>query len=165
MIWFKIKELEKLLTDGKLSDKLAFNYLLTSLIFLTAANYLSDDDPLWALWVHLIISIGATIWGVRKTFEINQEGDNRDYFKRFISLSFVAGIRIVVFALFVSFLIVLSNQILKFTGILFDLSSLQKELLELAGFLIFTALYYYMLLTSFKRINSGDGSRIPVEAV
>ncbi len=165
MIWFKIKELEKLLTEGKLSDKLEFQYLLTSLIIITAANYLSDEDPLWALWVHLLISLGAIIWGVRKSFEINQGGDNRDYLKRFISLTFVAGMRIVVFVLFVSFLIVVSKLILGALGVSIDLSSFLKEVLEVVAFFIFTGLYYNILLSSFKRVNSGDGSGIPGGAV
>lgn len=164
MIWFKIKELEKLLAEGKLSDTLAFNYLLTSLIIITASNYLTDEDPKWAVWGHLLISLGAIIWGVRKTFEINQEGDNRDYLNRFISLTFVAGIRIVVCIVFISFLIVISKLILNALGVSIDLSSFQKELLELVAFFIFTGLYYAMLLSSFKRVNSRDGRGIQGEA-
>lgn len=166
MIWFNIKELEKLIKDGKLSDKLVFNYLLTYLIFSVVAGYPSNfDNPLWMEWVHLIISLIAVIWGVRKTFEINQEGNNQDYFKRFISLSFVTGIRVVVFALLVLFLFNLLTEILDATGVPFSLSSFQEEILKLAGFLLVIGFYYYMLLASFKRINSGEFSGIQVEAV
>lgn len=165
MIWFNIKELEKLITDGRMSDKLAFNYLLTYLVFSIVLGYLSNyDNPLWSEWVHLIINLIAVIWGVRKTFEINQEGDNRDYFKRFISLSFVTGIRVAAFAFIVLFLFNLLTEIFDATGILFDVSSFQEEILILAGFLLIIGFYYHMLLTSFKRINSGNGG-VPVEAV
>ena len=166
MIWFNIKALEKLITDGKLSDKLALNYLLSYLILSIVTGYLSSyDNPHWAEWVHLIISLIFVIWGVRKTFEINQKGDNHDYFKRFISLSFVAAIRVAAFAFIVLFLFNLLNEIFDATGVPLNVSSLHEELLKLAGFLLAIGFYYYMLLTSFKRINSRDISEIPVEAV
>lgn len=166
MIWFNIKELEKLITEGKMSDKLAFNYLLTSLVFSVISGYLSNyDTPLWSQWVHLIISLIALIWGVRKTFEINQEGNDRDYFKRFISLSFVTGIRVAVLAFIVLFFFNLLTEIFDATGVPFTLSSFHEELLILAGFLLIIGFYYHLLLGSFKRINSGDGTWVPVEAV
>lgn len=165
MIWFNIKELEKLITDGKMSDKLVLNYLLTYLIFSVVAGYPSNfDNPLWTEWVHLIISLITVIWGVRKTFEINQKGNNRDYFKRFISLSFVTGLRVAALALLVLFLFNLLREIFDATEVPLSVSSFQEEILKLAGFLLVIGFYYYMLLASFKRINSGDSSGIQVEA-
>lgn len=164
MIWFNIKALEKLLVEGKVSEKLAFNYLLTHLIFLTLTSYITgNSNPLLSILAHLIISLIAVIWGVRKTFEINQGGDNRDYFKRIISLTFVVGIRTVVFAFIGLFVLNLFNEILDVAGVPLGLTSLQEELLELAGLLLFTIFYYYMLLKSFKRINSATGAEKQIE--
>lgn len=156
MIWFNIKKLEELITENKVSDQLAFNYLLTHFIFITIAGYISGDDPLWMVWVHLIASLAVGIWGVRKTFEINKEGVNRNYFKSFICLSFVAAIRVVVLALCVSFVIVIVNIIADVTGYTFGLSTFQKNLLELSAQLFFLGIYFYILITSFKRINDGE---------
>ncbi len=165
MIWFNIKELENLLIEGKVSDKLAFNYLLIHLILLTLTGYLSDDGAFWAAWVHLVISLTAVIWGVLKTFQINQEGGNRDYFKRFITLSFVVGVRITVFSLGILFIVALVTTITELAGVSFGLSATLDELLQLTAYLIFTGTFYYMLLGSFKRINIADVGRSSKERV
>lgn len=158
MIWFNIKALEKLLINGKVSDKLIFNYLFAHLILITLAGYLpvNDHDPKWAVLVHILISLVAIIWGVRKTFEINREGDGRDYFKRFISLSFVAGIRSIVFIFFILFFIAIGDLIAEKMIPSSAQYSFWQEVSELFGYLLFNVVYFYILITSFKRINSAQ---------
>ncbi len=166
MIWFRIKALEKLLIEGKVSDKIAFHYLLTHLIFLTVAGYISDDyGPRWVTLLHFMISLGAVIWGVRKTFKINEEGDSRDFLKRFISLSFVASIRMVVLIIVISIPLVVAGLLADAYDI-YLLNSTQEHVLQLLAYLFFTVIYYYILLSSFRRVNTADSSLgQPVEAV
>ena len=47
MIWFKIKELERQLIAGEVSDYLAFKYLLAQVILFTLAASIpgNDHDP------------------------------------------------------------------------------------------------------------------------
>ncbi|WP_424493514.1 hypothetical protein [Salinimicrobium sp. GXAS 041] len=166
MIWFRIKALEKLLIEGKVSDKLAFYYLLTHLIFLTVAGYISDDyGPRWVLLLHFMISLMAVIWGVRKTYKINEEGDNQDYLKRFLSLSFVAGIRMLLLIIIISVPLAVARMLAD-TYHIHLFNSTQEHLLLLFAYLFYNVLYYHILLRSFKRINAADG-RIgqPVEVV
>ncbi len=166
MILYNIKELEKLLINGKLSDKLAFKYLFIHLILFTLAGYIpiDSDNPAWSIWVHLLISLVAIIWGVRKTFEINQEGDNRDYFKRFISLSFVAGIRTFVIGLIISFLLVIGNKVAEHM-ISSSGQYLWIEVSELVGYTLLNIVFFYILIKSFKRVNSLDEKESSMEAV
>ena len=100
MISFKIKKLEKELLAGKVSDLLTYKYLLSHLLLFALLNNSpgggGDEDPLWAPWVRLIIVLVAISWGIGKTFELNRAGDNRDYFKRLISLSLVSSLRTIV---------------------------------------------------------------------
>jgi len=99
MIWFKVKKLEKGLADGNISDKEGFNYLLINLIMCSIVPYLSINDHKnkWLLILEVTTMVIMTVFGVKKTFDINENGDSKDFFKRFLSLSFVNGIRLVVF--------------------------------------------------------------------
>ena len=113
MIWFKIKELEKELLAGNVSDLLTYKYLLSHLLlFALLNNYPSggDVDPFWAPWVRLIIVLVAISWGIGKTFEINRAGDNRDYFKRLIPLSLVSSLRTIV--MFFAYAAVISTGVI-----------------------------------------------------
>jgi len=154
MILFNIKKLEKLLIEEKITDKQVFNYLLTYLIISAIAASFTSNLPVWLESTQLMVNLIALIWGVRKTFEINREGDNKDYLKRIISLSFVAGIRVGVFAFIILFIYNLTHEILALTGTTSGISSSREDILILVGFLIATGFYYYTLLTSFKRVNS-----------
>lgn len=156
MILFNIKKLEKQLIAEKITDKHAFNYLLTYLIISTIAAAFTSDNPVWLEKTQLIVNLVAIIWAVRKSFEINRKGDNRDYFKRFISLSFVAGIRVGVFAFIIVFIYNLINAILIATGVTGRIISYHEDILILGGFLIATGFYYFILLTSFKRVNTAE---------
>jgi hypothetical protein len=163
MIWLNIKELEKQLINGRMSDKVAFNYLLTHLIFITIAGSISSDDDPWVAMVYLIVSLITVIWGVKKTFEINQQGDNRDYFKRVISISFVANIRVAVLVFSVTFIIVLVKAFTEIAGSSIVLSSFQEEIFHLVSSLAILGIDFYILLNSFKRINAADSSRSQAE--
>src|SRR5690606_1154287 len=156
MILFNIKKLENLLIAEKLTDKQAFNYLLTYLIISTIAASFTSDLPVWLESTQFFVNLIVLIWGVRKTFEINREGDNKDYFKRIISLSFVAGIRVGVFALIILFIYNLIYEILNATGVISGKNPNYENLLILGGFLIATGYYYYILLSSFKRVNAAE---------
>ncbi|SOC81610.1 hypothetical protein SAMN06296241_3191 [Salinimicrobium sediminis] len=165
MIWYEIKELERLLITGKLSDKTAFNYLFVHLIFLTLADYLpKGDDPTWVVWVLLFISLAAVIWGVKKTYEINTGGDNRDYFKRFISLSFVAAIRTLVIGILFAFILAIINLIAEHYVIPPGQYSVWEEITQLFFYALLSVYYFYTLITSFRRINTAGESTAAVEA-
>lgn len=165
MIWYNIKELESLLIKGHLSEKVVFNYLFIHIILLTLGGYLPDGDgALWATWIHLIISVVAVIWGLRKTFEINQEGDGKDYFKRFISLSFVSAIRTLVVALLFSLILVIVNITAEYYIIPPAQFSVWKEITQLILYALLNVYYYYILITSFRRINA-TGERTGVVEV
>lgn len=159
MIWFNIKKLESRLINGEVTDKVAFTYLLTHIILITLASYIrGDEDPFWMVLVHLMISLGSSIWGLKKTYEINQRGGNRDYLKRFLSLSLVSGVRMVVFVFLFLFAINLLTLLFHALGMQIPLSALAKNVLELAGFVLMVGVYYYILLKSFRRINTEDAA-------
>jgi len=164
MILFNIKKLENLLIEKKISDKMVFNYLLTYLIITTITAYVTKDIPVWLEATQFIVSLTALIWGLRKTFEINREGDNSDYFKRIISLSFVASVRVTVYIFIILLIYNLVKAVLIATGVTWGVSDYYENFLVLGGFLISTGFYYYILLDSFKRVNTTDAEEDPLVA-
>ena len=159
MIWYKIKEIEKQLSAGEVSDYLAFKYLLAKFILFTLAASIPghDHDPMWSQGIHLVIALSTLIWGFTKTFEINEAGDSRDYLKRFFSLSLVAGIRLVVYMFMFSAVLTSALLIAKFYKFPLRRYTWDSEVFELFGFLLFSLIYYFTLVRSFKRINSAGG--------
>ena len=84
------------------------------------------------------------------TFDINSAGDKKDYFGRFLSLSFVIGLRLFAFAIIIGIPIVLVFGLLNRN---FDIDENLKDFLELglvAGLSIF---YYFILTNSFKKVS------------
>jgi hypothetical protein len=152
MIWFDIKELERKLKIGDVSESAFFNYLLANLIILSIFPYLSTNDYTvkWVIVVEIIIGIIVTVVGAKMTFDINSAGDKKDYLGRFLSLSFVIGLRLF------AFIVIIGIPIALIFGLLnrnFDIDENLKDFLELglvAGLSIF---YYFMLTNSFKKVS------------
>ena len=152
MIWFDIKELERKLKIGDVSESAFFNYLLENLIILSIFPYLSTNDYTvkWVIVVEIIIGIIVTVVGAKMTFDINSAGDKKDYLGRFLSLSFVIGLRLF------AFIVIIGIPIALIFGLLnrnFDIDENLKDFLELglvAGLSIF---YYFMLTNSFKKVS------------
>ena len=152
MIWFDIKELEQGLKNGDLSDKAIFNYLLANLIMFSIVPYISSNDytTKWLIAIEIVVAIAITVIGTKRTFDINSAGDNKDYFKRFLSLSFVTGIRLVVFvfiaAIPVGIIVYLVDKSI-------GENENAKDLFNLTLMAVVGIFYYYMLTNSFKRVS------------
>ncbi|MGI0105268.1 hypothetical protein [Salinimicrobium sp. WS361] len=155
MIWFKIKRLEKLLAHGELSDLIAFKYFLAHLLLLALLYNFpgnSVEVPVWSLYVKLIVALAAISWGMGKTFEINQNGDGKDYLKRVISLSLVASLKTIVAFFILAAIIATATLLAAKMG--FYLPDLWNEILSLIIHLLLIGIYYKILLSSFSRINT-----------
>jgi midasin (ATPase involved in ribosome maturation) len=131
MIWFKIKRLEKLLAHGELSDFIAFKYFLAHLLLLALlynfpAN--SVDVPVWSLYVKLIVALAAISWEMGKTFEINQNGDGKDYLKRVISISLVASLKTIVAFFIFAAIIATATLTLQKWAIIYPISGMRFSL-------------------------------------
>jgi uncharacterized membrane protein YidH (DUF202 family) len=152
MIWFNIKELENKLKIGEVSESAFFNYLLANLIIFSIVPYLSTNDYTikWVIVIEIIIGVVVTVVGAKMTFDINSAGDKKDYFGRFLSLSFVIGIRLSVFAIIIGTPIAIVFSLLHRN---FDIDENLKDFLGLGLFTGFGILYYFILTNSFKKVN------------
>jgi chromate transport protein ChrA len=114
MTWFDIKTLEKDLHEGNVTDKQAFNYLLAMMLITTILPYLSEIDKTNKvfLFIELAVEVVITILLLKHTFDINTKGDDKEYFKRFISLSLVLMIRLIAFSFLIVMVILIAIQLL-----------------------------------------------------
>lgn len=122
------------------------------MILFSIFPYLSTNDYTvkWVIVIEIIIGIIVTVVGAKMTFDINSAGDKKDYFGRFLSLSFVIGLRLFAFAIIIGIPIVLVFGLLNRN---FDIDENLKDFLELglvAGLSIF---YYFILTNSFKKVS------------
>lgn len=152
MIWFDIKELERSLKANTVSDKVIFYYLLVTLLFFTVAPYFSnvEHESKWVLAGEIVLSLAITVIGTKMTFDINSSGDNKDYFRRYLSLSFVTAVRLFVLTIIIAIPVAIAMAFLD--GII-EANQIFKHVLDLGLLITVGLFYYYMLINSFKRVS------------
>jgi len=152
MIWFDIKQLEKELIAGNLSEKEGLNYLIANMILFSAIPYLASNryqNP-WLTFIQFAVDLLITVALVRATFRINTNGDNNHYFKRFLGLSFVTTVRLVVYLLIALIPVeIIIRFVEKTNSIDKNVNDIFMLLLEIGTGIT----YYFMLTKSFRRIN------------
>jgi hypothetical protein len=155
MIWFDVKQLEKNLKADIVSEKETFRYLFVLMLISTISSYVNNPEPpssQLTSWIELILEVILTVLTLKITYDINTKGDNRDYVKRFMALTMVIMIRLIVFAVPVALVGLTLIKILENTKLV-TVSSLDN-LFDLAITFCLGVAYYFMLTQSFKRINS-----------
>lgn len=153
MIWFDIKELEKELATGEVSDREGYQYLLASMVAMTVTSYLGSGNYAnkWLSLIEAVISLFITVALLKVTFDINNNGDNKDYLKRFVSLSFVSGIRLMVLVLIAAIPI---GIIMYFVRMTFGDNQTSKDIFSVCLVTCFGIAYYFILTNSFRRVNT-----------
>ena len=152
MIFYNIRELESKLIAKTISEKEIFNYFLfyvilaTILTFPTGSEY---NNP-WIHWIDVTLDLLVTVIGIKLTWDTNSNGDNADYFKRFISLAFVNAIRIAI--KIIAVLILLYLLIDLFLPETF-LTGLRQDLFEMTIGVIFHVVFYFRLNQSFTNVS------------
>ncbi|MBO2544420.1 hypothetical protein J0871_08355 [Salegentibacter sp. BDJ18] len=157
MIWFNLKKLERLLIQNKITEAISYQYLLVFLVLITLSANAPETDFSHYGWEisYIILELLITIVGTYLVFKVNSDGDNRDFLKRYFSLSFVNGLRLVIFYLVLKLIF----KIIMFIIPLDLWHSINDFFGEDAGEfffdIIFSLIFYWLLMSSFKRVNSG----------
>jgi hypothetical protein len=149
MIWFDIDKLERDLRNGNVSDRQVFYYLLATMVLFSITAYApaTDYKREWLLYVEMLAAVAITVIGILKTFEINSAGDKADYFRRFLALSFVNTIRLILFSA------------IPLIGVAFFLTETMEsnhnlaDAIDLSFVVVFGTLFYVLLANSFKRVS------------
>lgn len=157
MIWLNLTALERKLANFMLSAQTAYSYLLTFLIILIIIFYLPRDSSFpfgWWDLAELLLVLLLSIIGLKKVFSTNQKGDNREFLKRFISLSFVTGLRLLIAVM----VIWLAYKIIMFIIPLDYFVPVERATnhpaIQMIVFPAVVGIFFYLLIKSFRRINS-----------
>jgi hypothetical protein len=100
-------------------------------------------------YAELMLVLLFTVAGLNVTYSINRNGDGADFLKRFLSLYFVIGIRIIVF-IFVALLLSIVLKILIYGNE--PLSPLAEDAVSFSLIILVNLVFYYWLIRSFNRI-------------
>lgn len=155
MNWFNLKDLENRLIKDEVSDREGYYYLLANLILFGLAPYATSYSYNSSIFsfAEVISVIAITFFGVKLSFKANQNGNGSNYFKRFVALYFVIGIRLTVFT------ILLAIPVGIVVGILESSTSgelIPNKYVQDTLYLVFYSgigiVYYYLLVRSFKTV-------------
>ena len=159
MIWFNQHDLENKIVNEQLTDKDGLNYFFAIFVFTAIPFSLSNTTALYhidTLISDLILSI--VTWGVISSYRANKRIDNKDFFNRFFSLSWIIGIRMI---LLVIISIIAINSL---KGLIPPQYYCNYKLLNIILILIYIAMIwiinYLMIIKSFeegKKLNSESG--------
>lgn len=148
------KKMERTLVNNDFSQTLGYCYLISflaavSILYLFPhASMLSEDLQAFGFLSCVLISL----WGYQKTLALNRGVANKDFHKKFFSLSFITGLRVFGGLLLVS-LILRGSKNLFSTYLSIPegplLSEFSKFLLIPAVFLVF----FLLLINAFKRVS------------
>lgn len=163
MIWLDLKELERKLSSNDFSEKASIGYyiglFMLSIIYAIVATFLGKS-PIDSIEKVIAIShylLDALIFaiGVLVAYKLNARIDNKDFFMRYFSLSFVILIRLIIYTICIGIFIL-------FIGFFTNLPEFDKTMMSYFSHL-WKILYYILIALSFKRI-SGLNQQVSNEA-
>ncbi|MEP6260615.1 MAG: hypothetical protein ABJ092_03475 [Gillisia sp.] len=158
MTWYNIKKLERRLGHDELSEKESLHYLLALLIIMSICIFFPDSvtsysDFSW-YFIEFGFFLGTLIYAIHSAYKINSRGQNRDFARRFISLTVVHGLRLLIWVAVLGLLYKIIMFIIPLPIFLFINEILLPNWTDLVVFTGIFFLFALLLIKSFKRINS-----------
>ena len=121
MYWFNIKALKDDLKKGKLTQKDQMLYLLATFTFATIMQELAtyfpiEDSATYLDYIDSLLYLVILISGIIYSYIVNGANSGKNFMQRYISISFVLGVRYTIIFIGFSSLIVLALIILNIYG-------------------------------------------------
>lgn len=156
MIWFNIKKLEKKLANDDFPETLGYSYLiiflsLVTLLYFFPNNPSSGNAILKTL--SAVSMLAVSFWGINRIIKVNKYGGNRDFFKRFLSLSFVTGVRLITGLIAFSLFARGAKYLLQEFSPAIQDGPFFGDFSRVALSAIVSVLFFQMLINSFRRVN------------
>jgi len=150
MNWINLSDAENKLKENQFEDKEALKYLIAFVILYTLVGFGVLEGNLLG-FISTVLQIIISIWGIQKVFKTNESGDGKDFFKRYIVISWIISFRLFLVMLFILIPVVILFRIfgdnLTFGGFGF------QEIINLILGTIFSIVYYFLFIKSIKRIS------------
>lgn len=157
MTWYNIKKLERRLTNDQLPENETYHYLLALMIIMSICIFFPEPVTSYSAFswyfVEFGLFLGILIFAVHSAYKINSRGQNRDFAKRFISLTVVHGFRILIWVAVLGLLYKIIMFIIPLPIFLFINDLLLTNWTDLIVFTGIFFLFSLVMIRSFKRIN------------
>jgi len=150
MNWINLSDAENKLKNDEFSDNEALKYLIAFIILYTLIGFGVIESNFLG-FISVVLQIIISIWGILKVFKINELGDRKDFFKRYIVISWIIGFRLFLISLFVLIPFGILFKIFADNLMLWNFSI--KEIFNLVFGVIFSIIYYSYFAKSIKRIS------------
>ncbi len=145
--------MEKKISTNDISEKDSIKYYLAIFIIssiyamiVTILNKSPIDSKGYSAVLHYFLDLIVIVAGVFYTYNQNSKIDNKDFFTRFFSLSFVIFVRLIIFTICIGLFLLI------FISFFIKLQDINKNLLSYLG-PIWKIIFYILLAISFQRIN------------
>jgi len=153
MIWFDLKEMERKISTDDILEKESISYYLG--IFIISSIYamiaaLVNKIPIGStgasVALHYFLDTLIIVLGVIYTYRLNSRIDDKDFFKRFFSLSFVIFIRLIIYTICIGIVLMI------FLSFFVKFQDFNKDLMSYFGHL-WRIIYYILIAISFRKIT------------
>ena len=150
MNWINLSDAENKLKENSFENREALKYLLAYMIFNTLVGFGVIERNVIS-FISVVLQIIIAVWGIMKVFNANELGDGKDFFKRYIVISWIVGFRLLLVALLITTPILVIINIFANNQILGGFSI--KDIVMLFMGIIFSFIYYYYFVKSIKNIS------------
>jgi len=156
MIWFDIKNLENKISNNELTDKDGFSYVLANLILTTIVlSFVTNNANGWIKLSQCVISILINVWGLKTVYEVNNEIDGKDFFKRFFAINWVIGMRLIVITLiFVVIVGIIIGIVSEKNYMNFNDPNPIRDIVGLIFSAMISFICYLLIINSFRRLKT-----------
>lgn len=169
MIFIKIRALEAKIINQELSEKDFFNYFimysLLAILFCMPDLNTDENNKTTNIfyWIESSIDIFTILLTLILTFKVNQRGDDIDFVKRYVAISFVNTVRLLFFIFLIAIPIIIISAILinifssKIDIWLFLIENLNIDYIFMnIIYIMMYVIFLKMMLNSFNKINNNN---------
>lgn len=155
MIWLDIKVIESKISNGELTEKDGFNYLFAFLILsaICLTLFTNNEHGVYKL-LDCILTTVITIWGIKATYKANNDIDGKDFLNRFLAISWVIGMRLIIVALIIGLIVgIIAAIASKNTSNNLSDNKSVIEVFTLIFISMFQIICYLLIINSFRNLK------------
>jgi hypothetical protein len=156
MIWFDLKGLERKISNNDLTEKDGFDYLMATMILssIFVGGGLREDSYSWFIFLNVIIAVGITVWGMNACYKVNNELDGKDFLKRYLAISWVVGMRLILWVFGLSLVIfIIIEIVMAANGTTDEVAKPVKDVIILVFIALSSLICYLLMINSFKSLK------------
>lgn len=156
MIWLDLKGLERKISNNELSENDGFNYLMATMVLTSIAvgGFSRQSSYSWLNFLNVILAVGITVWGINACYKANNDLDGKDFLKRFLAISWVISMRMLLWVIGLSLVIgIIVGIVIATNGVHDGVLQPMKDILILILTALLSLVCYLFIINSFKSLK------------